>query len=122
MAKPATVKIKLVSTEGTGFYYVTKKNISGRNIYSPTVTPCRPIPAKVIVDALDRLNDDLSSRFDEGDALSSGSGASNHSNGSGSHGSGGVGVDFNQVLGSEWNNSAHYPSKINAELESISKW
>ncbi|MEX0342990.1 MAG: 50S ribosomal protein L33, partial [Erythrobacter sp.] len=25
MAKPATVKIKLVSTEGTGFYYVTKK-------------------------------------------------------------------------------------------------
>jgi large subunit ribosomal protein L33 len=26
MAKPATVKIKLVSTEGTGFYYVTKKN------------------------------------------------------------------------------------------------
>lgn len=26
MAKPATVKIKLVSSEGTGFYYVTKKN------------------------------------------------------------------------------------------------
>lgn len=26
MAKSATVKIKLVSTEGTGFYYVTKKN------------------------------------------------------------------------------------------------
>ena len=26
MAKPATVKIKLVSTEGTGFFYVTKKN------------------------------------------------------------------------------------------------
>jgi len=26
MAKPATVKIKLVSTAGTGFYYVTKKN------------------------------------------------------------------------------------------------
>ncbi len=26
MAKPATVKIKLVSTEGTGFYYETKKN------------------------------------------------------------------------------------------------
>jgi large subunit ribosomal protein L33 len=26
MAKPATVKIKLVSTEGTGFYYTTKKN------------------------------------------------------------------------------------------------
>jgi large subunit ribosomal protein L33 len=26
MAKPTTVKIKLVSTEGTGFYYVTKKN------------------------------------------------------------------------------------------------
>ena len=26
MAKPATVKIKLVSTAETGFYYVTKKN------------------------------------------------------------------------------------------------
>ena len=26
MAKPATVKIKLVSTEGTGFYYTTKKH------------------------------------------------------------------------------------------------
>ena len=26
MAKPTTVKIKLESTAGTGFYYVTKKN------------------------------------------------------------------------------------------------
>ncbi|WP_321390853.1 50S ribosomal protein L33 [Emcibacter sp.] len=26
MAKPASVKIKLVSTAGTGFYYVAKKN------------------------------------------------------------------------------------------------
>ena len=26
MAKPATVKIKLVSSAGTGCYYVTKKN------------------------------------------------------------------------------------------------
>ncbi len=26
MAKPATLKIKLVSTADTGFYYVTKKN------------------------------------------------------------------------------------------------
>ena len=26
MAKPTTVKIKLVSTADTGFYYVTKKN------------------------------------------------------------------------------------------------
>ena len=26
MAKPATVKIRLVSTADTGFYYVTKKN------------------------------------------------------------------------------------------------
>ena len=26
MAKPTTQKIKLLSTEGTGFYYVTKKN------------------------------------------------------------------------------------------------
>ena len=26
MAKPSTVKIKLVSTADTGFYYVTKKN------------------------------------------------------------------------------------------------
>ena len=26
MAKPASVKIKLVSTAGTGYYYVTKKN------------------------------------------------------------------------------------------------
>jgi large subunit ribosomal protein L33 len=26
MAKPTTIKIKLVSTEGTGYYYVTKKN------------------------------------------------------------------------------------------------
>ena len=26
MAKPANVKIKLVSTAKTGFYYVTKKN------------------------------------------------------------------------------------------------
>ena len=26
MAKPASVKIKLVSTADTGFYYVTKKN------------------------------------------------------------------------------------------------
>ena len=25
-AKPGTVKIKVVATEGTGFYYVTKKN------------------------------------------------------------------------------------------------
>jgi large subunit ribosomal protein L33 len=26
MAKSATVKVKLVSSEGTGFFYVTKKN------------------------------------------------------------------------------------------------
>ena len=26
MAKPATIQIKLESTAGTGFYYVTKKN------------------------------------------------------------------------------------------------
>ncbi len=26
MAKPSALKIKLVSTAGTGFYYVTKKN------------------------------------------------------------------------------------------------
>ena len=26
MAKPTVVKIKLVSTAGTGYYYVTKKN------------------------------------------------------------------------------------------------
>ena len=26
MAKPATLKIKLVSTADTGYYYVTKKN------------------------------------------------------------------------------------------------
>ncbi len=26
MAKPAVVKIKLVSSAGTGFFYVTKKN------------------------------------------------------------------------------------------------
>ncbi|MEE8247854.1 MAG: 50S ribosomal protein L33 [Alphaproteobacteria bacterium] len=26
MAKPATIKIKLVSTAGTGYYYVTRKN------------------------------------------------------------------------------------------------
>ena len=26
MAKPTTVKVKLVSTADTGFYYVTKKN------------------------------------------------------------------------------------------------
>jgi large subunit ribosomal protein L33 len=26
MAKPATIKIKLVSTADTGFYYTTKKN------------------------------------------------------------------------------------------------
>ena len=26
MAKPATVKIKLESSAGTGYYYVTKKN------------------------------------------------------------------------------------------------
>lgn len=26
MAKPTTVKIKLVSSAGTGYYYVTKKN------------------------------------------------------------------------------------------------
>ena len=26
MAKPTTVKIRLVSSEGTGFFYVTKKN------------------------------------------------------------------------------------------------
>ncbi len=26
MAKPTTVKIKLVSSAGTGFFYVTKKN------------------------------------------------------------------------------------------------
>ncbi|MCF6196208.1 MAG: 50S ribosomal protein L33 [Emcibacter sp.] len=26
MAKPSVVKIKLVSTAGTGYYYVTKKN------------------------------------------------------------------------------------------------
>ena len=27
MAKPATVKIKLLSTADTGFFYVTKKNL-----------------------------------------------------------------------------------------------
>ena len=26
MAKPATLKIKLLSTAGTGYFYVTKKN------------------------------------------------------------------------------------------------
>lgn len=26
MAKPATIKIKLLSTANTGYYYVTKKN------------------------------------------------------------------------------------------------
>ncbi len=26
MAKPSTIKIKLESTAGTGYYYVTKKN------------------------------------------------------------------------------------------------
>ncbi len=26
MAKPATMRVKLVSTAGTGFYYVTSKN------------------------------------------------------------------------------------------------
>ncbi len=26
MAKPTVVKIKLISTAGTGYYYVTKKN------------------------------------------------------------------------------------------------
>lgn len=26
MAKPATLQVKLVSTEGTGYFYVTKKN------------------------------------------------------------------------------------------------
>ena len=26
MAKPATVKIRLMSTAGTGYFYVTKKN------------------------------------------------------------------------------------------------
>ncbi|MGA8513402.1 MAG: 50S ribosomal protein L33 [Burkholderiaceae bacterium] len=26
MAKPATIKIKLISTADTGFFYVTKKN------------------------------------------------------------------------------------------------
>ncbi|MDP6342360.1 MAG: 50S ribosomal protein L33 [Alphaproteobacteria bacterium] len=26
MAKPATIKVKLVSTADTGYYYVTKKN------------------------------------------------------------------------------------------------
>ena len=30
MAKPATVKIKLVSTADTGFFYVTKKNPAPR--------------------------------------------------------------------------------------------
>ncbi|MEM8724797.1 MAG: 50S ribosomal protein L33, partial [Pseudomonadota bacterium] len=36
MAKPATVKIKLVSTEGTGFYYVTKiypRNITEKMVF-----------------------------------------------------------------------------------------
>jgi len=62
------------------------------------------IPPKVIIDALDRLNDDLSSRVEDGEGV-------------------GVGIaDFDEVLGSEWNNSAHYPSKISAELQAISKW
>ena len=26
MAKPATLQVKLVSTEGSGYFYVTKKN------------------------------------------------------------------------------------------------
>ena len=26
MAKPSTIQIKLVSTAGTGYYYITKKN------------------------------------------------------------------------------------------------
>jgi ribosomal protein L33 len=30
MAKPATVKIKLVSSADTGFFYVTKKNHADR--------------------------------------------------------------------------------------------
>src|SRR5262249_25184688 len=46
MAKPITQKIKLLSTAGTGFFYVTKKNhgrqrtrsISGNTIQSPAST------------------------------------------------------------------------------------
>jgi len=34
MAKPTTVKIRLNSTAGTGFFYVTKKNSSVRK-YDP---------------------------------------------------------------------------------------
>ena len=43
MAKPATVKIRLVSTADTGFFYVTKKNARTKteklvmNKYDPVV-------------------------------------------------------------------------------------
>ena len=43
MAKPTTVKIKLVSTADTGFFYVTKKNARTKtekmvvNKYDPVV-------------------------------------------------------------------------------------
>ena len=40
MAKPTTVKIKLESTAGTGFFYVTKKN-------------ARPMTEKMVVKKYD---------------------------------------------------------------------
>src|SRR3546814_3889359 len=42
MAKPTTVKIKLVSSADTGFYYVTKKNRSTeRRVGKESVSTCR---------------------------------------------------------------------------------
>ena len=59
----------------------------------------------MILDTLDRLNDDLASRGEDGEGASV--------------------ANFNEVLddlGSDWDNSAKYPAKISADLESISKW
>jgi large subunit ribosomal protein L33 len=45
MAKPATVQIKLESTAGTGYYYITKKN--PRNITEKmTVRKYDPVARK----------------------------------------------------------------------------
>jgi hypothetical protein len=41
MAKPATVKIKLVSSADTGFFYVTKKNPPDRKDGLQEVRPGR---------------------------------------------------------------------------------
>jgi len=61
----------------------------------------KPIPANVVLEALDQINGELDKK--KGEELE------------------GV-IDVETVLGNQWHDHVKYPQKINSDLEAISKW